>query len=108
MHQPHHHNDAGMVRPQHVVLELGDGIGALIVHTDPEMVGNEVEISPSSDDRCRSHKAVLRRRAGHNNFSVLVFDNLPKGSYTLWVDGTARARDVRVESGAVSELDWRG
>jgi len=109
MHEPHHrHHDAGGIRLQNVVLELGDGIGALIVHTDPKMVGNEVEISPTSDDSCRSHKAVLRRRAGDNDFSVLVFDNLPAGSYTLWVAGTARERDVRVDSGAVSELDWRG
>ena len=107
MHRHPHHHDAGEVRLQHVVLELGDGIGALIVHTDPELLGAEIEISPSGDDGCRSHKAVLRRAAGQYESCALVYDNLPAGSYTLWIDDVARARDVRVESGTVAALDWR-
>jgi len=61
-HHPHDHvHETYADRPhdQHVVLELGDGIGALIVHTDPALVGTEVEISPSVDDASRSHKEVL-------------------------------------------------
>jgi len=106
-HHDHHHHDPGEIRLQHVVLDLGDGIGALIVHTDPELLGTEVEISPAGDDGRRSHKAVLRRRAGARDACVLVYDNLPEGTYTLWVDGVARAWNVRVDSGAVAELDWR-
>ena len=47
---------------QPVVLDLGDGVGALIVHTDPELLGDEVDISPAGDDGHRQHKQVLRRR----------------------------------------------
>ena len=38
---------------------------------------------------------------------VLVYDNLPEGDYTLWIDGIARSRGVRVRGGSVAELDWR-
>ena len=78
---PHHpHHGHGEPHPQHVVLELGDGIGALIVYTDPELLGTEVEISPAADDSRRSHREVLRRAAGGGESHALVFDNLPAGA----------------------------
>jgi len=103
----HHHHDAHEVRAQPVVLDLGEGVGALIVHTDPELLGVEVEISPSHDDGDRQHKEVLQRSMGPVTASVLVYDNLPEGDYTLWVDGEPWARGVHVDGGRVAELDWR-
>jgi hypothetical protein len=93
--------------PEFVVLELGDDVGALIVHTDHGMHGVEIEISPSSDDDRRSHKEVLERNAGARPSFTAVFDGLRAGTYTLWVAGEARAREVRIEGGAVTQLDWR-
>ena len=104
----HHHHDAADVRSQPVVLDLGDGIGALVVHTDPDLLGVEVEISPDGADGNRQHKEVLQRTMGSATVNVLVYDNLPEGEYTLWVDDVARARSVRIASGSVAELDWRG
>ncbi len=93
--------------PEFVVLEIGEDLGALILHTDPAMHGIEVEISPSGEDVRRSHKQVLERRInGHAAFTA-VFDGLAAGIYTLWVNGRERARGVLVEAGAITELDWR-
>jgi hypothetical protein len=103
----HRHHDAHEVRAQPVVLDLGDGVGALIVHTGPELLGLEVEISPSGADGERQHKEVLQRVMGAETASVLVYDNLAEGSYTLWVDDEPWARDVHVAGGRVAELDWR-
>jgi hypothetical protein len=103
----HHHHDPRRVRSRPVVLDLGDGIGALIVHTDPELLGVEVEISKSGHDHARQHKEVLRRGLGRDTATVLVYDSLAEGSYTLWVDGEPWARDVHVAGGRVAELDWR-
>jgi hypothetical protein len=103
----HHHHDHQAPRTEHVVLELGDGIGALVVHTGPELIGVEVEISPDGEEQHRSHKQVLERVTAGGPAHVLVFDYVAEGSYTLWLEGAARTTGVRVESGAVAELDWR-
>ena len=100
---PYHHHDTAEVRAQPVLLDLGDGIGALIVHTGPELLGIEIEISPAGDDTARQHKEVLRRSMGAAVATVLVYDNLEAGEYTLWLDNRPVARDVRVADGRVSE-----
>ena len=89
------------------MLELGDGIGALIVQTGPELIGVEVEISPAGYDEARQHKQVLLRNMGALRVPTLVYDNLEEGDYTLWIDDEAVARDVHVDGGEVAELDWR-
>jgi hypothetical protein len=106
-HHHAHHHDAVEVRSRPVVLDLGGDVGALIVHTDPELAGIEVEISPSGNDAERQHKQVLRRMLGGDEATVLVYDNLPAGDYTLWVDGEPWAHGVRVNGGKVVVLDQR-
>ena len=104
----HHHHDAGAVRSQPVVLDLGAGTGALVVRTDPILSGLEVEISPAGRDGERRHKQVLERALGDGTAHVLVYDGLAAGDYTLWLDGVALVRGVPVRGGEVAELDWRG
>ena len=103
----HRHHDPLEVRAHHVILDLGDGIGALIVQTDRSLIGLEVEMSPAADDSARQHKEVLDRTMGAIVVPTLVYDNLPEGDYTLWIDDVPVARGVHVASGAIAELDWR-
>jgi hypothetical protein len=105
--QPHRHHDAAETRSHHVMLDLGEGVGALIVQTGTELLGVEVEISPAGADDSRQHKQVLLRTMGALQVPTLVYDNLEEGDYTLWIDGVATARGVRVSGGAIAELDWR-
>ena len=97
-HRPH---------PEHVVLEIGDELGAVVVYTDAELHGREIEISPRGEDGRRSHKDVLERSRGGAPSFAAVFDRVEQGEYTLWIGGAPRARDVGVAGGAVTELDWR-
>jgi hypothetical protein len=92
--------------PEFVVLEIGDQIGALVVHAGREMHGLEIEISPASDDERRSHKEVLERDAGGEPAYTAVFDQLPAGTYTLWSEGIARVRGVVVSGGQIVERTW--
>jgi hypothetical protein len=101
-----HHTYADRPHPEYVVLDIGDGLGALIVYTDPELHGIEVEISPTGADSERSHKEVLERGEGGRVAFTAVFDRLAQGTYTLWIDDVALAREVEVTGGAVAELDW--
>jgi hypothetical protein len=106
-HHHHHHHPDQEVHTRPVVLDLGDGVGALIVYTDPELLGIEVEISPSGGKRDRRHKQVLQRTIGLETVTVLVYDSLPEGYYTLWVDDDPWAQDVHIQGGQVAELDRR-
>jgi len=92
--------------PEHVVLDIGDDIGALVLHTRAEMLGVEVEISATGQDDRRSHKDVLEREIGGRPAYTAVFDKVREGTYTLWLDDVACQRDVVVSGGAVAELDW--
>jgi hypothetical protein len=99
-------NHAARRHPEPVVLDIGDDLGALIVHTDAAMHGVEVEISASGHDDERTHKDVLEREINGRPAYTAVFDKLSEGTYTLWVDDVARASDVVVTGAAVAELDW--
>ncbi|HEV2981545.1 MAG TPA: hypothetical protein VGX51_08950 [Solirubrobacteraceae bacterium] len=100
------HDYAARRHPEQVALDIGDTVGALIVHTTGGMHGVEIEISPSEDDARRSHKQVLEREIGGRAAFTAVFDKLAQGSYTLWVDDTARERAVAVSGGEITQLDW--
>ena len=54
-----HENYSDRPHPEYVVLDIGEHYGALIVYTDPDRHGTEVEISPQGGDDNRSHKDVL-------------------------------------------------
>jgi len=102
-----HENYSDRKHPEFVVLDIGEDLGALIVHTDPVLHGSEIEISPAGADERRSHKDVLERQSAGRPAFTAVFDALPAGSYTLWSAGEPLAREVGVEGGRVSELDCR-
>ncbi len=94
--------------PEFVLLDIGEEVGALIVHTDHGMHGIEVEISAASSDGDRSHKEVLERSIDGRPAFTAVFDGLRAGTYTLWTGGEARERGVEVAGGTITEVDWRG
>jgi hypothetical protein len=107
-HASDEENYSARAHPEPVVLDIGDDVGALIVHTDASMLGVEIEISAAGEDDRRSHKDVLERAINGRPAYTAVFDKLREGTYTLWVDGVARARGVSITGAEVAELDWAG
>jgi len=107
VHAPAPEQYSARSHPEFVVLEIGEGVGALIVTTPAAMHGSEIEISPTGADDRRQHKEVLERRAGGTAAFTAVFDGLDEGSYTLWVDGEPWQRGVAIAGGVVAQLDWR-
>ena len=106
-HAHPHESYSGRTHPEFVVLDIGDNVGALIVHTDPDMHGVEVEISAAGKDRDRSHKEVLERSMDGQPAFTAVFDGLDVGTYTLWSSDEAVTRGVEVRGGVITEVDWR-
>ena len=52
-----------------VILDLGPGVGALVLHAAPEMDGREIEVSPlgGGTSAHRTHSRVRPRRTGGGN-----------------------------------------
>ncbi len=94
------------VRAQHVVLDIGDDIGALIVHTGKELVGREIEVSPKGSAGRRTHTDVLERNVNGRTVFAAVFPSLAAGDYSLWRE-IVTGDDVTIRGGAVVEVDWR-
>jgi hypothetical protein len=98
------HDHSTDVRPEHVMLDLGPGVGALVLHTGADLHGAEIEISPTGSDDARSHKQVHERPAGGRPLYAAVFDSLPAGEYTLWLDDAPLRRGVAVAGAVVTDI----
>lgn len=94
--------------PEHVVLDIGGEVGALVLYTPPELRGREIEISPVGQNTQRVHTAVLERIVAGRSVFAAVYPRLAAGTFRLWFDeDPTRPNTVRIEAGQVAELDWR-
>jgi hypothetical protein len=88
------------------VLDIGDGVGALIVYTTSELEGQEIEVSQLGAT-ARIHTVVHPRDLDGRTIYAGVFPSLPEGDYILWSDDPTRNRTVTIASGVVAEVDLR-
>jgi hypothetical protein len=95
-----------------VVLELGPGIGALVLHTPPELDGAEIEISPvgQAEDPSshRTHSQVRQRITPGGTQFAAVYPGLTVGDYQVWRDQSTPALTVTIESAKVTSAKWPG
>ena len=89
------------------MVDVGPGVGALVIYAGEELGGQEIEISPIGDDSRRVHTDVLRRRIASGHIWAAVFGSLGEGEYRLWHASLTGPREVRVVSEQVTEVDWR-
>jgi hypothetical protein len=94
-----------------VLLDLGGGVGALVVEMPREMTGTEVEVRPvrrpRGPDRHAPHVAVVARPVGSGSVPSLVFPELRAGDYRLSVKGSDLvAMTVQVSGGRVTDARW--
>jgi len=90
-----------------VALDIGDDAGALVIHTDADRLGDEIEIEPLSPERPRRHVAVLARRvAGHTAYAA-VFGDLLAGAYRVPIAGKPTSTTIEINPGEISEIDQR-
>lgn len=98
---------AGPTGPGSVVVELGAGIGALILYTPPGLDGEEIEIS-RDDEPGRTHSRVRPRPLPGETRYAAVYPGLRAGRYTVWRDERTPAATVTVTGGQVSSCRWPG
>jgi hypothetical protein len=102
----HHHHTMAPSGQGTVVLDIGAGIGALVIHTPGRLHGHEIEVSPVTDLAIRTHASVRARYVrGGVRWSVVI-GNLPEGRYVIWRDPVTPQGEVDVSGGSVSEYEW--
>ena len=98
---------AGPSGPGTVVLELGAGVGALVLLTPADLDGREIEISPEG---CavgrRTHSRVRPRHMATGTRYAAVYPDLPAGPYTIWTDEEHAAGSVVITGGRVTNWSW--
>jgi len=103
---PHHHHTLAPSGQGTVVLDIGAGIGALVVYTPGRLHGHEIEVSPVADPAARTHAAVRARYVRGGVCWSVVIDSLAEGRYVVWRDPVTPLAEVDVAGGAVTEYTW--
>jgi hypothetical protein len=98
-----HRHSYGPTGSGAVALNLGGRTGALIIHTGPEQLGREIEISREGAST-RTHAAVRERHVRDGVFHSAVLPDLEAGRYTVWWDARTPAGAVAVTGAAVAEF----
>ena len=90
-----------------VLLELGAGIGALILHVPAELNGTEIDISRSGEPGApRTHAQVRERPAGGAVSYAALYPGLEPGTYSVWRDERTVATTVTVTGGQIASCRW--
>jgi hypothetical protein len=87
-----------------VMLDIGDGVGALVVHAAADLCGTEIELARGHESHPFVHTEVRERQLSEGSVYAGVFPAIVEGEYTLLPFGDAPARPVTIASGRVTEL----
>lgn len=97
-----------------VLVDIGEGVGALVVEMPREMVGFEIEARAASEESGHRHHhhrhvAVVDRQTPEGPVPSLVFGELPEGTYHLGAKGGEDVQLVATVRGSeVTQLTWPG
>jgi len=97
---------AGPSGPGTVILELGPGVGALVLYTPAELDGREIEISPDDPGARRTHSQVRPRHMATGTRYAAVYPDLATGPYTVWADEQHPAGRVDIAGGRITNWSW--
>jgi hypothetical protein len=90
-----------------VVINVGEHLGALVLASDVQRSGIEVEIHPVSAPDARTHVWVLPREGRDGVVYAAIFPSLESGDYAILnVDGSI-GDVVSVPANQVTYATWR-
>jgi hypothetical protein len=90
-----------------VVINVGEHTGALVLASNEQRSGLEVEIHPVSRPDARTHVWVLPREGRDGVVYAAIFPSLASGDYAIVdVDGSI-AEVVAVPANQVTHATWR-
>ena len=87
-----------------VVLDIGDDVGALVVHATGELSGVEIELARRGERQAFVHTEVRERRLPDGTLYAGVFPAVVVGEYTLLGLHGGPDHEVTISSGGVTEV----
>jgi hypothetical protein len=118
-HDQQHSHDAGAsaqprpsearpTRPsQGVFVDVGEGVGALVLYADADREWLEPEIHPVDEPDRRQHVWVLERVVASGSVYAAVFPSLPEGRYGVCSPaGVPASQEIVITGGKVTEARW--
>jgi hypothetical protein len=87
-----------------VALDIGAGLGALVIYPGERFRGLEIEISRVDGAAHRVHTGVHERTTQTGSTLTAIFGSLPAAEYLVWEDVTTAGPVVTVPDGAVAEI----
>jgi hypothetical protein len=87
-----------------VLLELGAGAGAVVAYTEPDRLGQEIEIVPVDGTGRRLHAEVRPRSVLDGAVYAVVLGPVAPGRYRLFAPLDVPLGIVEVHAGRVSEV----
>lgn len=108
------HDAAGPSGPGSVVLDIGPGIGALVLFTPACMLGAEIDISSEGQAAFRTHSQVRQRVSGVQPDAsgrldvryAAVYPSLAAGHYIIWRDAEIPAGTITIADAKVTTWHW--
>lgn len=108
MEHTHSHSHPGPTPPgANILLDIGGDVGALLLYTDAELAGREIEVSPVGSPAQRTHVEVLERWVNGGSLYAAAYPELTAGKYDVWDADNAPRSQVTISGGCVASLDWR-
>ncbi len=93
--------------PGTVVLDLGAGVGALVLEAPAALLGQEIEISVAGDSvGRRTHSLVRERRTAAGTSYAAVYPGLAAGRYLIWRHMDTPVGEVTIDGGMVARFRW--
>jgi hypothetical protein len=108
-HHSHSHGpESGIGSPAasaSVALNIGGGMGALIILPSERFRDQEIEISRIGGKGPRVHTGVHERGSAAGSMLTAIFGSLPTGQYVIWEDASTAGPVIEINDGAVSQVE---
>lgn len=101
------HAEAPTEPAAYVMVDIGDGYGALLLYAGADRAGLEPEIYPVGVPEARQHVWVLERVTNAPDpLFAAVFPSLPAGRYAICSPTGEPTQEVNVLDGEIIEARW--
>ncbi len=87
-----------------VALDIGGGLGALVITPSERFRDREIEISRGDHNGVRVHTGVHERTSEAGSGLTAIFGSLPAGQYVIWEDADTSGPVVQVPDGGVAQI----